>query len=149
VTHLIQHGLTQFISRVDSQLDQRRDFLMYGEIKVGGINVPMLANAATPLRYKQLFGKDLMTEFQGAQDDQAKVVESIPELAFIMAMAAKAKEGKQDINLINQAKYMEWLEQFDPMDLPMASEQIVNLYLGNTITSSEPKKKQKENQSEK
>lgn len=122
---------------------------MYGEIKVGGINVPMLANAATPLRYKQLFGKDLLTEFQGAQNDQAKVVESIPELAFIMAMAAKAKEGKQDLNLINQAKYMEWLEQFDPMDLPMVSEQIVNLYLGNTVTSSEPKKKQKENQSEK
>ena len=116
---------------------------MYGEIKVGGINVPMLANAATPLRYKQLFGKDLLTEFQGAQDDQAKVVESIPELAFIMAMAAKAKEGKQDLNLINQAKYMEWLEQFDPMDLPMVSEQIVNLYLGNTVTSSEPKKSKK------
>ena len=62
---------------------------------------------------------------------------------------AKAKEGKQDLNLVNQAKYMEWLEQFDPMDLPMVSEQIVNLYLGNTVTSSEPKKKQKENQSEK
>lgn len=122
---------------------------MFKKLKIGKVTVPMLANAATPLRYKQLFGKDLITEFQGAQDDQAKVVESIPELAFIMAMAAEAKEGKQEFCLINQTTYMEWLEQFDPMDLPMASEQIVNLYLGNTVTSSEPKKKQEENQSEK
>lgn len=122
---------------------------MYGEIKVGGINVPMIANAATPLRYKQLFEKDLLTEFRGVEKNEAKAVESIPELAFIMAMTAKSKDGKQDLSKLNLNLYMEWLEQFDPMDLPMASEQIVNLYLGNTVTSSEPKKKQKENQSEK
>ena len=122
---------------------------MYGEIKVGGINVPMIANAATPLRYKQLFGKDLLTEFHGVEENEAKAVESIPELAFIMAMTAKSKDGKQDLSKLNLNLYMEWLEQFDPMDLPMASEQIVNLYLGNTVTISEPKKKEKENQSEK
>lgn len=122
---------------------------MYGEIKVGGINVPMIANAATPLRYKQLFGKDLLTEFRGVEENEAKAVESIPELAFIMAMTAKSKDGKQDLSKLNLNLYMEWLEQFDPMDLPMASERIINLYLGNTVTSSEPKKKEKENQSEK
>ena len=122
---------------------------MFKEVKIGNITVPMLANGATPLRYKMIFHKDLISEFQDATENAEKAMESLPELAFIMAMTAKSKDGKQDLSKLNLNLYMEWLEQFDPMDLPMASEQIVNLYLGNTVTSSEPKKKQKENQSEK
>lgn len=118
---------------------------MFKEIKIGDITVPMLANGATPLRYKMIFGKDLMTEFQGATDDSAKALNSLPELAFIMAKAAEAKEGKTDLNLLNASMYLEWLEQFDPMDIPMASDEIVNLYTGNMATKSEPKKKEKKN----
>ena len=118
---------------------------MFREIKIGDITVPMLANGATPLRYKLIFGKDLMTEFQGATEDAAKAMNSLPELAFIMAKAAEAKEGKADLNLLNQQMYLEWLEQFGPMDIPMASDEIVNLYTGNMETKSEPKKKEKKN----
>lgn len=121
---------------------------MFKEISIGGIKIPMLANAATPLRYKHLFHKDIIKEFQEASGDVSKVTDSMPELAFIMAMAAEAKDGKVDMNLLNEEKFMDWLEQFDPLDLPMASEEIVNLYMGNNITSSEPKKKGKEKQSE-
>lgn len=118
---------------------------MYKEIKVGDITVPMLANGATPFRYKLIFGKDLMAEFQGAEDNATRAMESLPELAFIMAMAAEAKEGKKDLNLLNQQMYLEWLEQFGPMDLPMAADEIVNLYTGNMETKSESKKKEKRN----
>lgn len=118
---------------------------MYKEIKIGGITVPMLANGATPLRYKLVFGKDLMTEFQGAMNDSSKAMDSLPELAFIMAKAAEAKDGKTDMNCLNQDIYLDWLERFEPMDIPMASEEIVNLYSGNMETKSEAKKKEEKN----
>ena len=101
---------------------------MYKEIKIGNITVPLLANGATPLRYKLIFGKDLMSEFQGASENAARAMDSLPELTFIMAKAAEAKDGKADMNLLNQQMYLEWLEQFGPMDIPMASDEIVNLH---------------------
>lgn len=121
---------------------------MFKNVEIGGITVPMLANGATPIRYRHVFHKDIITEFQQAQDDYSKVVNSMPELAFIMAMQAKAQNGAIDLNLLNEDKYLEWVEQFGAMDLPMASEQIINLYLGNNATSSESKKKVKEKQNE-
>ena len=121
---------------------------MFKNIEIGGITVPMLANGATPIRYRHVFHKDIITEFQQAQDDYSKVVNSMPELAFIMAMQATAQDGAIDLNLLDEDAYLEWVEQFGAMDLPMASEQIINLYLGNNATSSEPKKKVKEKQNE-
>ena len=118
---------------------------MYKEIKIGNITVPLLANGATPLRYKLIFGKDLMSEFQGASENAARAMDSLPELTFIMAKAAEAKDGKADMNCLNQDIYLDWLEQFEPMDIPMASEEIVNLYSGNMETKSEAKKKEKKN----
>ena len=115
---------------------------MFKEVKIGNITVPMLANGATALRYRNIFGKDIISELMGAQEDTVKGVNSLPELAFIMAMAAKAKDGEIDMSLLNQDKYIEWLEQFDPMDLPSAAEEIVNLYMSNGKTNSEPKKKE-------
>lgn len=113
---------------------------MFREITIGGIKVPMLANAATPLRYKQYFHKDILKEMQGAQSDSVKVTDSLPELSFIMACQAKAKEGKVDLNTLKQTDYIDWLEQFDPMDIPMAADDIVSLYFGNALTEAEAKK---------
>lgn len=117
---------------------------MYREIKIGDITIPMLANGATALRYKHVFGRDLISEFQQAEKDSVMAINCIPELAFIMAKAAEAKEGKADMNLLNDEMYMSWLEQFGPMDLPLAADAIVNLYTGQSITKSVPKKKEEE-----
>lgn len=121
---------------------------MFKKVKIGGITVPMLANGATPIRYKHIFHKDIITELQNAQNDYTKVISSMPELAFIMAKQAEAKDGKADLNLLNEDMFVEWLEQFDPMDLPLASDQIMNVYMGNNAVTSESKKKTDEKQSE-
>jgi len=120
---------------------------MYKEIQIGDVTVPMLANGATPLRYKMIFGKDLITEFQGAQSDASKAMDSLPELAFIMAKAAEAREENSDLdmNCLNRDMYISWLEQFGPFDIINASDQIVELYTGNMTTKSVPKKKDKKN----
>lgn len=116
---------------------------MYREIEIGEKKIPMLANGATPVRYKLIFGKDLITEFQGAEQNAAAAMDALPELAFIMAKAAEAQDKKVDMNKLNREMYLEWLEQFGPMDLPLASEQILAIYTGNQIMTSEPKKKEK------
>ena len=36
---------------------------MYREIKIGNGTFPMSANGATPIRYRMVFGKDLISEF--------------------------------------------------------------------------------------
>lgn len=113
---------------------------MYREIKVGEKMVPMVANAATALRYKHVFGKDLIVELQQAQGDTAKGFNSLPELAFVMAKAAEAKEGKVNMGLLNEENFMDWLEQFDSMDIVTAAEAVINLYMGNSEASVEQKK---------
>lgn len=114
---------------------------MYREIKVGEMSIPMLANGATPIRYRMVFGKDLMSEFNQIQEDTGKASTSLSELAFIMAKAAEAFNEKKAMTTLNQESYVEWLEQFEPLDLVLAAEDIVNLYMGNGETLSEAKKK--------
>lgn len=116
---------------------------MFKEVKVGDITVPMLANGATPIRYKMLFHKDILAEFKGIEGDESKIV-TIGEIAFVMAMQAKANNGEYDLARLNEDDYMEWLEQFNPLDIEMASDKIIDVYVGNTVTSSEPKKNGKE-----
>lgn len=109
---------------------------MYREIEVGVSTVPMEANAATPIRYKMLFGKDLLTEFRYAEEDTARVSDCIPELAYIMAMQAAKTTGSMSLD-----GYLAWLEQFEPLDLLNAGGAIATLYTDNGVTTSDPKKK--------
>ena len=81
---------------------------MYSELKIGGVKVPLLSNAATPLRYKQFFHKDILKEMQGASDDSAKITDSLPELTFIMAKQAQAKAGKCDMNMLKESDFIDW-----------------------------------------
>ena len=122
---------------------------MYKEVKVGNTTVPMLANGATPIRYRMVFGKDIISEFQLADEDGGRVSTIITELAFIMAKAAEAQNGQISMATLNQETFVDWLEQFEPMDLAMASEEIVEVYMGNQITHSEVKKKVKEPRTDK
>lgn len=110
---------------------------MFKVIEVGNIAVPMEANAATPIRYKMLFKKDLLAEFQNAEADNSRVSDMIPELAYIMAMQA----GHENLSGKTFEDYIEWLEQFGPLDLLNAGGEIAALYIENTQETSTPKKK--------
>lgn len=114
---------------------------MYREIKVGEKSIPMLANGATPIRFRMVFGKDIMTEFSKVKEDTGVATTSIAELAFIMAKAAEAQAEKKPMSTLNIDSFIDWMEQFEPMDLVLAADEIVDLYLGNEATMSEAKKK--------
>ena len=117
---------------------------MFKEIQIGEKTVGMVANGATPIRYRMIFGKDLISEFQGAgENDTGRVSNSISELAFIMAMASDAKDGKVNLDKLNQESFVKWLEQFEPRDIAMAAESVIDVYMGNQTINSESKKKVK------
>ena len=110
------------------------------------IQVDFLANAATPLRYKMIFRKDLLTQFANAKsdDNEGKIrldIDFLPELAFIMAQQAKAAE-KKDVNLatLTLNDYVEWLEDFESFSFEMKAEEILDVYYGNAETTSTAKK---------
>lgn len=109
---------------------------MYREIKVGEKIIPMKATAATPLRYRHVFHKDVIKAFQTVEDNYSIAIDTISELAFIMTFSAKGA----DMTKLNEDQYIEWLDQFETFDLTAASEEIIDLYLGNTEGLSELKK---------
>lgn len=110
---------------------------MYREIKIGNRTIPMSANGATPIRYRMVFSKDLISEFQKIEDNYSIAMDTISELAFIMAKAGE----KADMDKLNLNAYVDWLEQFEPFDITEASEEIIDLYMSNSKTTSEVKKK--------
>jgi hypothetical protein len=110
---------------------------MYREITVGKESVPMKATAATPIRYRHVFKKDVLNELSTVGENSGLAVDTISQLAFIMAKAASGA----DMNKLNEDEYVAWLEQFEPFDITNASEDIVDLYVGNTKGMSEVKKK--------
>lgn len=112
-------------------------------IKIGIKDVALQANAATPIRYRNLFKKDLLTLIQqgttGNVVDLSVASEVAPELAFIMAKSAEGSE----MDKLTETTFMKWLEDFGPMDFVNALEQIFSIYFGDTESLVEPKKKTK------
>lgn len=106
----------------------------------------LLANAATPLRYKHVFEDDLLTEIANAHktDENGREIyqiDFISELAFIMAMQANALSDKTiKLEKLNYEKYVDWLEQYDGMAFESAAGDIMNVYVGNAVSDSKSKK---------
>lgn len=114
-------------------------------IKVGsGISFDVVSNGSTPIRYKNLFGEDLLTLLGSATTndgiDMSVATDLGPRLAFIMAKQA----DKADMNSLSFDMFMDWVEQFEALDLTNALEDIFSVYFGDDITSVDPKKKEKD-----
>ena len=115
---------------------------MFKEVKIGEQMIPMLSNGATPIRYRRLFHKDIISKMnEGTNADDA--VEMASELAFIMSKSAE----KVDMNTINMDDFDEWLEQFETLDIVTASEEIFSVYIGQEVTTSTAKKNKSAKQS--
>lgn len=108
---------------------------MYREVKLGSHTVPMVANAATVIRYRQIFGRDVLTMFMKADADTS----FFGELAFVMAKQAE----KADMAKLNMDAYIEWAEQFNVLDLyaPESSDAIVELFSAQQEQIVKEKKK--------
>lgn len=106
----------------------------------GGKELKLAANAATPFRYKQLFGEDLLRIFQESTEDKEKEItlsETVTQLAFIMNRQA---EGV-NMNTLSMDEFFSWLENFEPMEIVLVGQEIINTYLSSAQTSVVAKKK--------
>lgn len=109
-------------------------------INVGGKDLILAANAATPYRYKQIFHEDLFQVFQAAskvKGENFELADTVTKMAYVMARQA---EGA-NMNSLSEEDFLSWLEGFAPMDLLVESEAIVNFYLSTTQGTISPKKK--------
>ena len=106
----------------------------------GGKELKLAANAATPFRYKQLFGDDLLRIFQESTENKEKEItlsETVTQLAFIMNRQA---EGV-NMNTLSIDEFFTWLENFEPMEIVLVGQEIINTYLSSAQTSVVAKKK--------
>lgn len=106
-----------------------------------GQELLLAANGATPIRYKMVFGSDLMVEFNqitNGKKDEGEAADVIQKLAFIMNN--QAVTPKEELAKLNMENYVEWLEDFMPLDLFKASGEIIEIYTGNNASTSKPKK---------
>ncbi len=112
---------------------------MYKVVRIGQHEIPMQANAATPIRYKQVFHRNIMSVFLGTVEEEA-AEEMLCELAYIMAMSAAG----EDMTKLTYDGFVEWLEQFDALDffVEPAVSAIRDVYIGNMIGESDVKKNQ-------
>lgn len=114
---------------------------MVKTVKIGGGEVILSANAATPYRYKQIFNEDLFKIFSGAvgksEAENIELTDTVMKMAYIMMKQAE----KADMSLLSEDDFFTWLEGYAPMDIILAGDEIINLYMASTQGSIDPKKK--------
>lgn len=106
-------------------------------ISVEGRTLELCANAATPLRYKMIFGEDLLTTLQKRKDEETltEIGETVSKLAYIMS---KQNEGTASDATFED--YLNWLETVDdPMAFTTGASDILQFYMQNVKTTSTPK----------
>lgn len=107
---------------------------MFGTVKIGEKEFEMVANAATPYRYNQIFHEDYMAQVTGKVETDPH--DFFAKIGYVMAMQATKKT---DLSKLNFETYMAWLEQFEPADVFSAVDEIADIYNGNNHTDVDPK----------
>lgn len=101
-------------------------------ITIDGKEITFVANAKTPLFYKQWVGEDLLVIMpQLKQDDPSASLDLFSKLAYVMARQADPEVGELD----------EWLDQFGIFSLYNALPQLTDMWGVENKTTVAPKKK--------
>lgn len=108
---------------------------MFGIVKIGDKDIEMVANAASPYIYKQVFHEDFLSAVQADHPD----ADIFQKMGFVMAKQAECQKVA-DLMKLNIDSFYEWLVQFDAMDVIYATEEISNIYLKQSTGTSVPKK---------
>lgn len=108
---------------------------MTKDIHIGESVVKMSGNAATALRFRQVFGADLLRTFseQGENLD----INIVLELGYVMHLQASGS----DFIGVSSDDFITWLEGFDTMDIFNAAKDIVSVWIDTNKTAVKAKKK--------
>lgn len=110
---------------------------MYKEIEIGNKKIGMLANGLSPVLFNRVFHADFFSlSSELGTGNEGATVDTFSKMGFIMAKQAE----KKDLTKINEDQFWKWLEGFDPMDIPNAIIDIVDLYMSQTKGTATAKK---------
>ena len=107
---------------------------MFKTMEIGGKELELVANAATPFRFKQVFHKDLFSVLGNEERAAEEGVETITQLAYVMTKQAE----KADMNKLSEDGFISWLEDFPPMAFVDSAEEILNAYMDQTEGTATP-----------
>ena len=112
---------------------------MKGKVTIGTKSVEMVANAASPVYYKMAFHEDyfVRTEEVLKSNQDANAIDVYSKMAFICAHQAKKDCDAKDLTFDD---YIEWLTQFGPNDVALASGAISEFYNTQAQENAKPKK---------
>lgn len=105
----------------------------------GAITVPFKSTGTTPIWFKQFAGEDLVASINDATGNISKSSDVYSRLAYVMHRQAIAK-SLDELSDLDIDGFYAWLDQFEPMTFANKSDEIVDIYLCNTETSSDAKK---------
>lgn len=106
------------------------------KIKIDGEFVEMRSTGTAPIRFKQVFGENPFT-FMNESHDGIEITEFVGKIAYIMKKSAEGNEG------ISYENYLEWLDSLSASAIALASDEILDLWLGSQKTQSHEKKSRK------
>jgi len=107
---------------------------MFKKLTIDGKEIEFAANAATPFRFKQVFQKDLLQILGNEDKAEKEGVEAVTQLAFIMAKQAE----KADMGKLTYDEFLTWLEDFSAMAFVESAEEILGVYMDQTVNTSTP-----------
>ena len=129
-------------------------------ITIGGVTIPVVANAATSFYHQRIFKEDCMRllnkyankkedtkgektkEEEEAEDEKVLDISRLFErLAFTMAMQAEHAGHEEALLVMNDVDFANWLSQFeDPMAVLNATSDISRAYYSEDKPTAEEKK---------
>lgn len=110
---------------------------MYGTITAGDKQIEMAADAASLYYYRKVFQEDFLKLTQDGDDN----TDLFQKMGFIMAMQAKYKDKPSELQKLTFETFLTWLSEFEPLDLILATQQIMDIYYQQAATTSKAKKK--------
>lgn len=106
-------------------------------ITIGNKDTELVANAATPFYFTQVFNEDFFVRSQEVTDgNEGAAVDLFSKMGYIMAKQAEGANMKK----LSIDDYVNWLEGYEAMDLAIATGDIAMFYSGQTTPTAKPKK---------
>lgn len=115
---------------------------MFNNVKIGDKTVPMMSVASTDVYFRSIFHEDPI-DIQSGEMDGGKAINLFMRLGFVMAKFAELKDRKAMLAL-NEDAYLDWLDGFGRTEYIEALPDIQKTYEGQSVTTSDAKKKEEE-----
>lgn len=95
---------------------------------IGGAEIEIYSNAATPLYFKHIFQDDILRHISAEEDDVVRT-DALMKLAYVEAMQARSLSTGELIKL-RETDFISWLEHYEWTDMIDAANAAQCCFLG-------------------